>query len=253
MARSVRSKEPGRCRDVTERKAGVIEDAKFGDLILTKIHELHHVRRQEVGRGSDVYGAFDIIESKARAILSPYSRPRSTMSRRRLKCGHAASAAPPIRCRSRCATSAVRRWRSAGSSTQPRPQRQDHGGSSVGRTAGRLQQSRRRREEARRHAPDGGSQPRLLALPLVTAFPPYRGRFNAPLPSDRGLSQLGIMAHIDAGKTTTTERILYYSGKSHKIARCMKAPATMDWMEQEQERGITITSARRRPSGTASV
>ena len=53
----------------------------------------------------------------------------------------------------------------------------------------------------------------------------------------------GIMAHIDAGKTTTTERILYYSGKSHKIGEVHDGAATMDWMEQEQERGITITSA----------
>ena len=54
---------------------------------------------------------------------------------------------------------------------------------------------------------------------------------------------IGIMAHIDAGKTTTTERILYYTGQSHKIGEVHEGAATMDWMEQEQERGITITSA----------
>jgi elongation factor G len=54
---------------------------------------------------------------------------------------------------------------------------------------------------------------------------------------------IGIMAHIDAGKTTTTERVLYYTGKSHKIGEVHEGTATMDWMEQEQERGITITSA----------
>ena len=54
---------------------------------------------------------------------------------------------------------------------------------------------------------------------------------------------IGICAHIDAGKTTTTERILYYTGKSHKIGEVHEGGATMDWMEQEQERGITITSA----------
>ena len=54
---------------------------------------------------------------------------------------------------------------------------------------------------------------------------------------------IGIMAHIDAGKTTTTERILYYTGKSYKIGEVHEGAATMDWMEQEQERGITITSA----------
>lgn len=54
---------------------------------------------------------------------------------------------------------------------------------------------------------------------------------------------IGIMAHIDAGKTTTTERILYYTGVSHKIGEVHDGAATMDWMIQEQERGITITSA----------
>ena len=54
---------------------------------------------------------------------------------------------------------------------------------------------------------------------------------------------IGIMAHIDAGKTTTTERILYYTGINHKIGETHDGTATMDWMAQEQERGITITSA----------
>jgi elongation factor G len=54
---------------------------------------------------------------------------------------------------------------------------------------------------------------------------------------------IGIMAHIDAGKTTTTERILYYTGRTHKIGEVHEGTAIMDWMEQEQERGITITSA----------
>jgi elongation factor G len=57
------------------------------------------------------------------------------------------------------------------------------------------------------------------------------------------LRNIGIMAHIDAGKTTTTERILYYTGRSHKLGEVHEGTATMDWMEQEQERGITITSA----------
>ncbi len=54
---------------------------------------------------------------------------------------------------------------------------------------------------------------------------------------------IGIMAHIDAGKTTTTERILFYTGKNYKIGEVHDGGATMDWMVQEQERGITITSA----------
>ena len=61
--------------------------------------------------------------------------------------------------------------------------------------------------------------------------------------STENIRNIGIMAHIDAGKTTTTERILYYTGKSHKIGEVDNGEATMDWMDQEQDRGITITSA----------
>ncbi|MBM4271754.1 MAG: GTP-binding protein, partial [Deltaproteobacteria bacterium] len=57
------------------------------------------------------------------------------------------------------------------------------------------------------------------------------------------LRNIGIMAHIDAGKTTTTERILYYTHESYKMGEVDEGTATMDWMEQEQERGITITAA----------
>ena len=61
-------------------------------------------------------------------------------------------------------------------------------------------------------------------------------------PIDR-YRNIGIMAHIDAGKTTTTDRILFYTGVSHKLGEVHDGAAGMDWMEQEQERGITITSA----------
>src|SRR5450756_2224360 len=73
------------------------------------------------------------------------------------------------------------------------------------------------------------TDPKEQPMPRVHAIENYRN--------------FGIMAHIDAGKTTTTERILYYTGKSHKIGEVHEGAATMDWMEQEQERGITITSA----------
>ena len=64
---------------------------------------------------------------------------------------------------------------------------------------------------------------------------------------------IGIMAHIDAGKTTTTERILYYTGVNHKIGETHDGAATMDWMEQEQERGITITSATGKDTALTSL
>ena len=64
------------------------------------------------------------------------------------------------------------------------------------------------------------------------------------MPTDlKKMRNIGIMAHIDAGKTTTTERILFYTGKIHKIGEIDDGQATMDWMQQEQERGITICSA----------
>ena len=59
----------------------------------------------------------------------------------------------------------------------------------------------------------------------------------------KDVRNIGIMAHIDAGKTTTTERILYYTGRLHKLGEVHDGAATMDWMDQEKERGITITSA----------
>lgn len=64
----------------------------------------------------------------------------------------------------------------------------------------------------------------------------------ATIPLDK-VRNIGIMAHIDAGKTTTTERVLFYTWVNHKIGEVHDGAATMDWMEQERERGITITSA----------
>src|SRR5205814_772712 len=119
----------------------------------------------------------------------------------------------------------------------------------VGRIDRCRAESRGGGQEAGGHAPHGGCEQGLLALPLVIAAATGWARFGPPeysmartTPLER-YRNIGIMAHIDAGKTTTTERILYYTGRSYKIGEVHEGTATMDWMEQEQERGITITSA----------
>lgn len=84
----------------------------------------------------------------------------------------------------------------------------------------------------------------LTSLEAASSVDPKVASSAAEREVDLGLYRnIGIMAHIDAGKTTTTERILYYTGKSYKIGEVHEGGATMDWMEQEKERGITITSA----------
>src|SRR5213079_2321426 len=89
-----------------------------------------------------------------------------------------------------------------------------------------------------RHLPDGAGQQGFRALPLVTMATQTATQVGL-----ERVRNIGIMAHIDAGKTTTTERILYYTGRTHRMGEVHEGAATMDWMAQEQERGITITSA----------
>src|SRR5207247_5793404 len=98
---------------------------------------------------------------------------------------------------------------------------------------------------------DGGVQQGLRPLPLVIMAAPAEKMQQKKADKDLVLREyplartrnIGIMAHIDAGKTTTTERILYYTGRTYKVGEVHEGTAQMDWMVQERERGITITSA----------
>ena len=94
---------------------------------------------------------------------------------------------------------------------------------------------------ARMTPQDGRGQPRLRPLPVVDGHDDDRAIAASQASND--VRNIGIMAHIDAGKTTTTERILYYTGRTHKMGEVHEGTTTMDWMAQEQERGITITAA----------
>src|SRR5438552_10088598 len=112
----------------------------------------------------------------------------------------------------------------------------DRGGADRG-----VEERRWRGEKARGYTQDGGGQQGVRSLSLVERLKEGLG-----VPRQYDLSHMrniGIMAHIDAGKTTLTERILYYTGKVHRVGEVHDGAATMDWMEQERERGITITSA----------
>src|SRR5437588_432342 len=124
-----------------------------------------------------------------------------------------------------------------------RAPREAHGREARRRDPGRAEPAGRRVQAQGRRLPDGAGQQGLRALQVVAAMTsPATGTARAGQTLDR-VRNIGIMAHIDAGKTTTTERILYHTGRTHKMGEVHEGAAVMDWMEQEQERGITITSA----------
>src|SRR6476659_8586414 len=119
-----------------------------------------------------------------------------------------------------------------------RPAREADVGEARRRDPGCAQPAGRRVQAQGRPLPNGAGQQGLRSLQVVSAMATTKTQLAL-----ENVRNIGIMAHIDAGKTTTTERILYYTGRTHKMGEVHEGAAVMDWMEQEQERGITITSA----------
>src|SRR5581483_10119630 len=120
-----------------------------------------------------------------------------------------------------------------------RAAREAHGREAGGRDPRRAEPAGRGLQAEGRPVPDGAGEQGLRALQVVRSV---ATQTQTEVALER-VRNIGIMAHIDAGKTTTTERILYYTGRTHKMGEVHEGAATMDWMAQEQERGITITSA----------
>src|SRR3954451_9656234 len=119
-----------------------------------------------------------------------------------------------------------------------RPAREAHVRQARRRDPRRARAAGRRLQAQGRPLPDGAGQQGLRPLQVVSAVAATKTQVAL-----ERVRNIGIMAHIDAGKTTTTERILYYTGRTHKMGEVHEGAAVMDWMAQEQERGITITSA----------
>src|SRR4029453_875197 len=120
----------------------------------------------------------------------------------------------------------------------PRAAREAHGGEAGRGDPRRAEPAGRRLQAQGRPLPNGAGQQGLRPLPLVSTMAVTKGAVAL-----ERVRNIGIMAHIDAGKTTPAERILYYTGRTYKVGEVHEGTAVMDWMPQEKERGITITSA----------
>ena len=221
-------------------KRDVLPDPKYGDPVLSKFMNAIMLAGKKSVAERIMYGAMDKMQSRGgrdplELFHNALENVKPSLEVRSRRVGGATYQVPVEVRPSRRQALAIR-WIIDIARKRSEKTMVDRLGQ---RASGRRQQPRRGLQEARGHAAHGRGQPRFLALSLVSDRDPAMAR-TTPLERYRNI---GIMAHIDAGKTTTTERILYYTGKSYKIGEVHEGTATMDWMEQEQERGITITSA----------
>src|SRR5438552_10717180 len=198
------------------------EEERGGEDRLRRAGADRHEDGQAAGRGAGAGGQDG--HARARGALAPRRR-------RQLPGAGRGAAAPRPDAR-----------RPLARHVRARPPREAHGREARRRHPGRAEPAGRRVQAQGRRLPDGAGEQGLRALQVVAMTSPATRTPPTGQALDR-VRNIGIMAHIDAGKTTTTERILYYTGRTHKMGEVHEGAAVMDWMAQEQERGITITSA----------
>src|ERR687888_562156 len=199
------------------------EEERRGEDRLRRARTDRHEDREAAGRGARA--GRQELDAGARGSLTP--------CRRRELPGSGRGAAAPGADARRPLARLVR----------ARAPREAHGREARRRDPGRAEPAGRRVQAQGRRLPDGAGEQGLRALQVVSAMTSPAIRTQRTGQALDRVRNIGIMAHIDAGKTTTTERILYYTGRTHKMGEVHEGAAVMDWMAQEQERGITITSA----------
>ncbi len=231
-------------------KREINPDPKFGDLVITKfmnaimydgkksVAETIVYGALDAGRDEDQAGIRSSVFHQALDNVAPHVEVRS----RRVG---GATYQVPVEVRPERRQALAIRWLITAARKRNETTMVDRLSGELLDAANNRGSAVKKREDTHKMA-DANRRSRIIAGKIEGSIPDPMLRGQPPMAREYKIEDyrnFGIMAHIDAGKTTTTERILYYTGKSHKIGEVHDGAATMDWMEQEQERGITITSA----------